>query len=237
MQRPRAWAKPAAEGGRLAEVAAEPDHPQAAVGRLQPRQHLEAVVRAAVVDEEQSRKLRPNRAECVGQLLVERGRCSATRSGSGMTIESSGDHPAARSIPYADVATCRRHVTPPRAPPDPARGRRGPGDDEARKGVTCRSRVLVDELERPARPYRTASSPARGSARRVRATIATANSKGGTADAGEQDEDLERRRRRQERRDQQRQHAVALERRHRVADAVPLNRFRRNASPPCDATA
>ena len=45
----------------LTEVAAEPDHPQARVGRLQPRENLEALVRAPIVDDDDFVRTGPRR--------------------------------------------------------------------------------------------------------------------------------------------------------------------------------
>ena len=70
------------EGRRLAEVAAEPDDAHTRVRRLKRRQELEAVVRAAVVDDDEL--VRSARAlERVGQLAGTDAGCSATRSGWG----------------------------------------------------------------------------------------------------------------------------------------------------------
>ena len=52
------------ERGGLAEVAAEADHAEMRVERLQPRQDREAVVRAAVVDDEDLVRTVPTASAC-----------------------------------------------------------------------------------------------------------------------------------------------------------------------------
>ena len=50
MYRPRAWAKPAANAGGLAEIAAEADDAHPRIFRLQLGEQLERIVRASVVN-------------------------------------------------------------------------------------------------------------------------------------------------------------------------------------------
>ena len=74
------------EAGRkrrgLSEVAAEADHPQPRIARLQRRQLLERVVRAAVVDDDQL-VAAPVLAQRLGQLVIQVLDVRATRCGPG----------------------------------------------------------------------------------------------------------------------------------------------------------
>ena len=68
---------------RLAEVAAEPDDAQPRIARLERRQLLERVVRAAVVHDQDLVGCGPTGPARLRQLLIERARCWATRCGRG----------------------------------------------------------------------------------------------------------------------------------------------------------
>ena len=81
MSRPRACAKPGGERRRLAEVAAEADHAQARIARLQPRQDLEAVVRAAIVDDDDLVRASP-----APSSVSVSSRCSSTSEGASLRI-------------------------------------------------------------------------------------------------------------------------------------------------------
>ncbi len=84
-QPPARMGEAGGKGGGLSEVAAEPDHPQPRIGRLQPCQDREAVVRAAIVDN-QDLVGAAEGGQRLGELAMEldqRGRLVADRDDDG----------------------------------------------------------------------------------------------------------------------------------------------------------
>ena len=86
--RPRAWREAGGKRRRLAEIAAEADHAQPRIARLQRGQLLERVVGAAIVDDQQF-VAAPVLTQRLGQLVIERLDVGDSLW-TGMTIESSG---------------------------------------------------------------------------------------------------------------------------------------------------
>ena len=104
------------KGGGLPEVAAEANHPDARILRLDARQQLERVVAAPIVNRDDLVRA-AELGQARRQLAVEAPRCSGTRSASGRQWISLAPCDGKRLIIRAFA--CARQSTP-RRPPGPA---------------------------------------------------------------------------------------------------------------------